>query len=103
MTLAEKLRYVSYDDWAKLEYGRLFWKSERGRNLLLTHWLHEDHPHRERFLENRPLIERILFSAPEKDERLDQELEKEGWSLRAALREIPPILGRIPFGSSSAA
>ena len=103
MTLAEKLQYVSYDDWAKLEYGRLFWKSEHGRYLLLAHWLHSDHPHRERFLENRPLIERVLLSTPEGDEQLDQELESEGWSLRAVLREIPPVLGRIPFGSSSAA
>jgi hypothetical protein len=97
MILAEKLKYLSYDDLAKLEYGRLLWKSARGKTLLLNHWLHPEHPHRERFIEFQPIIERVLSADPKNDEYLDQELEKEGWSLRAALREIPPIIGRIPF------
>jgi hypothetical protein len=75
MILSEKLKYVSYDEWAKLHYGRLFWRSERGQSLLLSHWLHPEHPHRERFQEFRPIVERILAGNAENDEALDQELE----------------------------
>ena len=101
MILSEKLKYVSYDELAKLQYGRLLWKTEHGRSLLLSHWLHPGHPHRERFQEFRPIVERVLSGAKENDEALDQELEKEGWSLRTAMREIPSVIGSIPFGQNA--
>ena len=97
MTLAEKLEYVSLDDKAKLFYGRILWKTERGRQLLLNHWLHPEHHHRERFIKFRPIIERILNADAKDDEILEVELEKDGWSLRSAMREIPSIAGKIPF------
>jgi len=60
--------YANYDDIAKLEYGRLLWKSARGRRLLLSNWTHPDHPHKNRFLRNRRLIKELLGSTlPDSD------------------------------------
>ena len=84
--------YVSYDDVARFEYGRRLWRQPAMRQRLLAHWLDERHPHRERFLEQRPLVEDIL-STDEPPAALDRRLRQGGWSLRAAAREIPPVFG----------
>jgi hypothetical protein len=54
--------YASYDDVARFEYGRRFWRIPEMRRRLVAHWLDARHPHRERFLEQRALIEDVLGS-----------------------------------------
>jgi len=82
------------DDWARLQYGRLLWKHPRPRERLLKHWSDPRHPWSERFLlRYRELVIRLLESPPEDDSRLDAALRQEGLSLRAAVREIPPVFG----------
>jgi hypothetical protein len=84
--------YVSYDDVARFEYGRRLWRQPAMRQRLLAHWLDERHPHRERFLERRLLVEDILLT-DESPAALDRRLRQGGSSLRAAAREIPPVFG----------
>ena len=87
-------KYPNYQDIARLEYGRLLWKSASARTRLLAHWLNPDHPYAPRFRSNRYLVERVLESTCS-DEILDADLRSEGHSLRAVVREIPPVFGSI--------
>lgn len=84
--------YPNYDDIARFDYGRLLWKSPDMRARLTEHWLDERHPYRERFIEQRKLIEEILDSR-ETPEELDRRLRGRGTSLRCVAREIPPVFG----------
>ena len=84
--------YPNYHDIARFEYGRRMWRIPEMRARLLTHWLDERHPYRERFLEQRPTIESVLESSSTAEE-LNTELLREGTSLRAVTREIPPVFG----------
>ena len=63
MTIAEQSEvwgpYVSYDDVARFDYGRLLWRQPAMRQRLLAHWLDERHPHRERFLARRDLVDPV--------------------------------------------
>ena len=87
-------KYASYQDLARLEYGRRLWSNPATRARLLIHWNSPSHPHRERFAEKRALLERVL--APSTDDfALDADLREEGHSLRAVAREIPPVFGSI--------
>jgi hypothetical protein len=88
--------YPNYDDIARFEYGRRFWRDPQMRARLLAHWLDERHPHRERFIEPRALIEAVLNSAKPPAE-LDAEVRRQGTSLRCVAREIPPVFGSF-FG-----
>lgn len=72
-------KYPNYDDLAKLHYGRILWRSERGRKRLIENWTHPLHPHAERFREHRAQIEALL----------DARLRECGSSLRAVIRDIP--------------
>jgi hypothetical protein len=54
--------YPNYDDIARFEYGRRLWKLPNFRARFLQHWLDERHPGRERFMEQRALIEEVLDS-----------------------------------------
>lgn len=85
--------YVSYDDVARFEYGRRLWRLPKMRRRLLEHWLDERHPHRERFLERRALIEEVLGS-DESVPALDARLRQRGTTLRCVAREIPPVFGQ---------
>ncbi len=85
--------YPNYQDIARLEYGRLLWKSA-AKSRLLAHWTNPGHPYAERFRSKRSLVERILES-PLPDEQLDKQLQAEGYSLRSLMREIPPVFGSI--------
>jgi hypothetical protein len=87
-------KYASYQDLARLEYGRLLWKNAAARARLLKHWTSEANPYRDRFADKKQLIERVLSSDGEY-ERLDQQLREAGHSLRAVVREIPPVFGSI--------
>ena len=84
--------YPNYDDIARLDYGRLLWKSPQFRSRLLNHWTDARHPYRERFLQRQSLIEEVL-STEESSEMLDQRLRERGTSLRCVAREIPPVFG----------
>ncbi len=84
--------YVSYDDVARFEYGRRLWRLPDMRRRLLAHWLDERHPHRERFLERRALIEEVLGSE-ESVPGLDARLQQRGTTLRCVARDIPVVFG----------
>ena len=84
--------YPNYQDIARFEYGRRFWRDAGMRSRLLAHWLDERHPHRERFLEQRALVESVLNSEQTPGE-LDADLRQRGTSLRCVTREIPPVFG----------
>ena len=84
--------YPNYDDIARFEYGRLFWRVPEMRLRLLTHWLDPRHPSNDRFSEQRTLIEEVLSSTASV-EALDRNLRTRGTSLRALAREIPPVFG----------
>jgi hypothetical protein len=77
-----------------LEYGRLLWKNPLLKTRLLHHWEDERHPYSVRFKAVfRPWIEKLLSADKSRDETLDLELEKAGYSLRSIIREIPPVFG----------
>jgi hypothetical protein len=84
--------YPNYDDIAHFQYGRMLWRLPDMRARFLRHWTDERHPYRERFLEQRQLIEEVLNSN-EAPEQLDQRLRARGTSLRCMAREIPPVFG----------
>jgi hypothetical protein len=84
--------YPNYDDIARFEYGRRLWKHPNCRARFLKHWLDERHPYRERFIEQRALIEEVLDST-EAPVALDARLRQRGTSLRCVTREIPPMFG----------
>lgn len=84
--------YVSYDDVARFEYGRLWWRIPEMRRRLLENWLDSRHPHRERFLEQRLQIEEVLASE-ESAVALDARLRLQGTTLRCVAREIPVVFG----------
>lgn len=84
---------ILYQDYAKLQYGRMLWKHAPFRERLLRHWTDERHPHAERFQEWRPEVERVLTSSSGTDESLDRELRERGLSLRVVVKEIPSVFG----------
>lgn len=86
--------YPNYDDMAKLEYGRILWKSRTEKTRPLSHWMNPLHPHAQRCVENRAVIEEILESNLT-DEALDLSLRDRDSSLRAASREIPSVFGSL--------
>ncbi len=84
--------YPNWDDVGRFVYGRRMWRLPDMRARLLAHWLDERHPHRERFLARRALVEEILASDASA-ERLDDQLRRRDTSLRCVAREIPPVFG----------
>jgi hypothetical protein len=88
------MRKLLYHDESRLEYGRRFWRDPVKRERLLSHWLDERHPYSERLRERwLPLVDRVLRSPPDDDDALDTMLQVEGFSLRAVVKEIPPVFG----------
>ena len=85
-------KYTSYDDLGRLEYGRILWANPAFRERLIRHWTSPSHPHHARFAEHRALVEKVLAPAQD-DGLLDAELRAQGHSLRAVVREIPPVFG----------
>jgi hypothetical protein len=84
---------ILYQDYAKLQYGRMLWKHPNFRARLLRHWTDPRHPHAERFQEWRTEVEKLLESPKDADERIDAELRGRGLSLRGVVREIPSAFG----------
>jgi len=89
------MRRMSYQDEARLEYGRILWKKAANRTRLIAHWTNPRHPYCSRFQEHRSLVEKLLSTPPGNDNTLDVQLQAEGWSLRALTREIPPVFGSL--------
>jgi hypothetical protein len=88
------MKRLLYQDEARLEYGRRFWRDPVKRDRLLRHWLDVRHPYSDRLRERwLPLVDRVLRSPPGSDDALDAALQAEGSSLRAVVREIPPVFG----------
>ena len=86
------LKYLPPHDFARLEYGRMLWKNRRTRARLMAHWQDKRHPYRERFARSRQLI-LALLSAPVAE--FQEIVEDHNTSLRAAIREIPPVFGHF--------
>jgi hypothetical protein len=84
---------ILYQDYAKLEYGRMLWKRPDMRERLLRHWTDPRHPHAERFKEWRVEVEKLLESPADSDDELDRVLRTRGLSLRVVVREIPSVFG----------
>jgi hypothetical protein len=88
------MRKLLYQDESRLEYGRRFWRDPAKRERLLKHWLDERHPYSDRLRERwLPIVDRVLRSLPGDDDSLDTTLQAEGFSLRAVVKEIPPVFG----------
>lgn len=88
------MRRLLYQDESRLEYGRRFWRDPAKRERLLRHWLDERHPYSDRLRERwLPLVDHVLRSEPDHDDLLDAALQSEGVSLRAVVKEIPPVFG----------
>jgi hypothetical protein len=78
------------DDAARLQYSRILWKNPQLRRRLLYVWEHPEHPHRERFEENRAQVEGLLEC--EDPRAYIEAVAGEKWSLRALTREIPCVI-----------
>ena len=84
---------IHFQEYAKLEYGRLLWRVPATRERLLRHWRDARHPHAERFAEHEAEVNHILESPKGSDEKLDEELRQRGLSLRVVVKEIPSVFG----------
>ena len=84
---------IYYQEYAKLEYGRMVWRDPKFRERLLRHWKDPRHPHAERFAEHEADVRYILESPKDSDAKLDNELRGRGSSLRAVVKEIPSVFG----------
>lgn len=84
---------IYFQEYAKLEYGRLLWRIPEYRRRLLRHWRDRRHPHAQRFAEHEADILRVLASPKGSDAALDAELRQRQSSLRAVVKEIPSVFG----------
>ena len=84
---------IYFQEYAKLEYGRLLWRVPEYRQRLLRHWKDPRHPHCERFAKYEAEVTKVLESPKGSDASLDEELRKRGLSLRVIVKEIPSVFG----------
>jgi hypothetical protein len=84
---------IHFQEYAKLEYGRMLWRRPKSRERLLRHWRDPRHPHAERFAEHEAEVRRVLESPKGSDAELDAELRGRGLSLRVVVKEIPSVFG----------
>jgi hypothetical protein len=84
---------IHFQEYAKLEYGRLLWRVPEFRARLLRHWTDPRHPHAARFAEHAATVCRILESPKGSDKELDAELRQSNLSLRVVVKEIPSVFG----------
>ena len=84
---------IYFQEYAKLEYGRILWRNLEFRERLLRHWRDPRHPHAERFAEHETDVRYILESPKGSDHDLDTELQQRGLSLRVVVKEIPSVFG----------
>jgi hypothetical protein len=81
---------LNLKDEARLQYSRILWKNPRTRRRLLYVWEHPEHPHRERFEENRELVVGLLEGAD--PQAYVESLAPKKWSLRTLTGEIPCVI-----------
>ena len=86
------LRY-DLEDLARLHYARVLWRAPLARRRLLYVWEHAEHPHRERFEENRALVVGLLECAD--PQAYVDGLPGGSWSLRTLTREIPCMIWEL--------
>jgi hypothetical protein len=84
---------IYFQEYAKLEYGRMVWRAPEFRERLLRHWKDPRHPHAERFAEHEADVRYVLESPKGSDSSVDTELRKRGLSLRVVVKEIPSVFG----------
>jgi hypothetical protein len=84
---------IHFEEYAKLEYGRLLWRVPACRERLLNHWRDPRHPHADRFAGHETEVCCLLASPKGSDAELDAELQKRGLSLRVIVKEIPSVFG----------
>jgi hypothetical protein len=82
---------LNFEDEARLQYSRILWRNPRTRRRLLYVWEHPQHPHRERFQENRELVEGLL-ECNEPQDYITTVAGSDKWSLRTLTREIPCVI-----------
>jgi len=87
------IKGIYFQEYAKLEYGRMLWRDPAARGRLLRHWRDPRHPHAERFAEHQAEVTRLLESPKGSDDAVDAELRLRNSSLRAVVKEIPPVFG----------
>jgi hypothetical protein len=80
---------IHFQEYAKLEYGRMVWRVPAFRERLLRHWTDPRHPHAERFAQHETDVRHILESPKDSD----AELRRRGLSLRVVVKEIPSVFG----------
>ena len=85
------MNVLSLDDEARLQYSRILWRNPRTRRRLLYVWEHPEHPHRERFEENRDLVVGLL-ECENPESYVDTVAGRGKWSLRTLTREIPSVI-----------
>ncbi len=78
------------EDAARLQYSRILWRNPQTRARLLYVWEHPEHPHRERFEENRALVEGLLECTD--PDAYARTASGGKWSLRTLTREIPSVI-----------
>jgi len=84
---------IHFQEYAKLEYGRLLWRVPDYRERLLRHWHDPRHPHAGRFAEHELEVCHVLESTKGSDAELDAELRRRNLSLRVVVKEIPSVFG----------
>ena len=84
---------IHFQEYAKLEYGRLLWRVPAYRERLLRHWRDPRHPHAARFAEHEADVTEILASPKGSDAELDAALRQRNLSLRVVVKEIPSVFG----------
>lgn len=84
---------IYFQEYAKLEYGRMVWRVPEFRERLLRHWRDPRHPHAERFAEHEADVRYVLESPKGSDSSVDAELRKRERSLRVVVKEIPSVFG----------
>lgn len=84
---------IHFQEYAKLEYGRLLWRNPAFRERLLRHWRDPRHPHAERFAEYEAEVLRVLESPKGSDAEQDAQLRNRNLSLRVVVKEIPSVFG----------
>src|SRR2546429_4327571 len=84
---------ILYQDYAKLQYGRMLWKHPDFRQRLLRHWTDPRHPHAERFQEWRGGGGKNPPRPQSSEDPNNAPMRPRGVSLRVGGRGIPS-----PFG-----
>src|SRR2546421_10083538 len=90
---------ILYQDYAKLEYGRMLWKHFDFRQRLLRHWTDPRHPHAERFAEWRLELGNLLVSPKGSEDELAADLRHHGLNQRVVGRQIPSVFGDLSYGT----